>query len=61
MKIDRRKNYYLIVDTETANTNGDNMQDPLVYDIGGAIVDKKVMYMKPFHLLSMMYSIICVI
>ena len=41
MKIDKRKNYYLIVDTETANTNGDNMQDPLVYDIGGAIVDKK--------------------
>lgn len=41
MKIDRRKNYYLVVDTETANTNGDNMQDPLVYDIGGAIVDKK--------------------
>lgn len=39
--MDKRKNYYLIVDTETANTNDDNMQDPLVYDIGGAIVDKK--------------------
>ena len=39
--MDRRKNYYLIVDTETANTNDDNMNDPLVYDIGGAIVDKK--------------------
>ena len=39
--MDKRKNYYLIVDTETANTNNDNMSDPLVYDIGGAIVDKK--------------------
>ena len=39
--MDKRRNYYLIVDTETANTNDDNMQDPLVYDIGGAIVDKK--------------------
>ena len=35
-KIDRRKNYYLVFDTET--TNG--FDDPLVYDIGGAIVDK---------------------
>lgn len=39
--MDKRRNYYLIVDTETANTNDDNMQDPLVYDIGGAIVDKR--------------------
>lgn len=39
--MDKRKNYYLIVDTETANTGDDNMKDPLVYDIGGAIVDKK--------------------
>lgn len=36
-KIDRRKNYYLVVDTETAN----GLDCPLVYDIGGAIVDKK--------------------
>ena len=35
-KIDRRKSYYLVFDTET--TNG--FDDPLVYDIGGAIVDK---------------------
>lgn len=39
--MDKRKHYYLIVDTETANTRDDNMNDPLVYDIGGAIVDKK--------------------
>ena len=35
-KIDRRKSYYMVFDTET--TNG--FDDPLVYDIGGAIVDK---------------------
>lgn len=36
-KIDRRKNYYLVVDTETAN----GLDCPIVYDIGGVIVDKK--------------------
>lgn len=36
-KIDKRKNYYLVFDTET--TNG--FDDPIVYDIGGAIIDKK--------------------
>ena len=36
-KIDRRKNYYLTIDTETAN----GLDDSLVYDIGGAIHDKK--------------------
>ena len=35
--MDKRKNYYLVYDTETTNT----MDDPFVYDIGGAIVDKK--------------------
>ena len=35
--MDRRKNYYLVYDTEA--TNG--LDDPIVYDIGGAIVDKK--------------------
>lgn len=35
--MDRRRSYYLVFDTETANT----MDDPLVYDIGGAIVDKQ--------------------
>lgn len=37
MKIDRRKNYYLTIDTET--TNG--FDDPIVYDVGGCIHDKK--------------------
>lgn len=31
------KNYYLTIDTETANS----LEDPIVYDIGGAIHDKK--------------------
>ena len=35
-KIDRRKTYYLVFDTETTNS----MDDPIVYDIGGAVVDK---------------------
>ena len=37
MKIDRRKSYYLTIDTETAN----GFEDPIVYDIGGCIHDKK--------------------
>ena len=37
MKIDRRKSYYLTIDTETAN----GFDDPIVYDIGGCIHDKK--------------------
>lgn len=36
MKIDRRKNYIVVLDTETAN----DLDNPLVYDIGWAIVDK---------------------
>ena len=35
--MDKRKNYYLTIDTETANT----FDDPLVYDLGGCIHDKK--------------------
>lgn len=35
--MDRRKKYYLVVDTETANI----IDDPLVYDIGFAVIDKK--------------------
>lgn len=37
MRIDRRKNYYMMIDTETANS----LDDPLVYDCGVAIVDKR--------------------
>lgn len=36
IKIDRRKKYIAVVDTETAN----GLEDALVYDIGWAIVDK---------------------
>lgn len=35
--IDRRIHYYLALDTETAN----NMEFPLVYDIGGVVTDKQ--------------------
>ena len=36
-KIDRRKRYILMLDTETANT----IEQPFVYDLGWAIIDKK--------------------
>ena len=35
--IDRRKTYYLTIDTETAN----NLENPLVFDLGGAVHDKR--------------------
>lgn len=35
-KIDHRRNYILVIDTETANS----LEDPLVYDCGFAVVDK---------------------
>ena len=35
-KIDHRRNYILVIDTETAN----GLEDPLVYDCGFAVVDK---------------------
>lgn len=35
-KIDHRRNYYLMLDTETAN----GLDDPLMYDLGLAVVDK---------------------
>ena len=37
MKIDKRKSYYLTIDTETSN----GLDDPIVYDIGGCVHDKK--------------------
>ena len=33
--MDRRKHYFLVLDTETANS----LEDPLVYDMGWAIVE----------------------
>lgn len=45
MKIDRRKSYYILLDTETCNTRTVDgkldMSDVLVYDICWAVVDKK--------------------
>lgn len=35
--MDKRKSYYLTIDTETANS----LDDPMMYDIGGAIHDRK--------------------
>lgn len=43
-KFDRRKTYYLTIDTETANT----LEDPIVFDIGGCIHDKKGNVMETF-------------
>ncbi len=37
MKIDRRKSYYIVFDTETAN----GLNDPIMYDLGFAVIDKK--------------------
>lgn len=37
MNIDKRKNYYLTIDTETCNS----LDDPLVYDLGGCVHDKE--------------------
>lgn len=34
--IDKRKTYYLTIDTETAN----DLEDPMMYDLGGAIHDR---------------------
>lgn len=41
---DRRKSYYLTIDTETAN----NLDNPLVFDIGGAVHDKKGKVLETF-------------
>lgn len=35
--MDKRKTYYLTIDTETAN----GLDDPMMYDLGGAIHDKR--------------------
>ena len=44
MKIDRRKTYYLTLDTETAN----NIENPFVFDIGGAVHDKQGKILETF-------------
>ena len=47
MTIDRRKNYYIVFDTETAN----GLDDPIVYDLGGAVVDKRGKVYETFSLI----------
>lgn len=42
--MDKRKNYYLVIDTETAGT----LEQPFVFDIGGAVIDKKGKVYKTF-------------
>lgn len=54
MKIDRRKTYYLTIDTETANT----LEDPMMYDIGGAIHDKHGNIYETFSFI--IYDVFCV-
>ena len=44
MKIDKRGSYFLTIDTETAN----NIDNPFVFDIGGAIHDKQGNVMETF-------------
>lgn len=39
--IDKRKNYYLIIDTETMNGGVDDRGNTLVYDIGMGVIDKQ--------------------
>lgn len=51
MKIDRRKNYYIVFDTETCNTGDNGFDDPIVYDLGGAVVDKKGKVYETFSLI----------
>lgn len=53
MKIDHRKNYYLTIDTETAN----GLDCPIMYDIGGAIHDKYGQIMESFSFA--IYDVYC--
>lgn len=51
--MDRRKNYYLTIDTETANT----IEDPMMYDLGGAIHDKQGRVYESFSFV--IYDVFC--
>lgn len=51
--IDKRKNYYLTIDTETANT----IEDPFMYDLGGAIHDKNGKVYETFSFI--IYDVFC--
>lgn len=51
--IDRRRNYYLTIDTETANT----LEDPMMYDLGGCIHDKSGRVYETFSFI--IYDVFC--
>ena len=51
--IDKRKHYYLTIDTETANT----LEDPMMYDLGGAVHDRKGNVMETFSFI--IYDVFC--
>lgn len=53
MKIDRRRNYYLTIDTETAN----GLDDPMMYDLGGCVHDKQGNVYETFSFI--IYDIFC--
>lgn len=50
---DKRKSYYLTIDTETANS----LEDPMMYDLGGAIHDKRGNVYETFSFI--IYDIFC--
>lgn len=51
--IDKRKSYYLTIDTETANS----LEDPMMYDIGGAIHDRRGNVEETFSFI--IYDVFC--
>ena len=51
--IDRRKSYYLTIDTETANS----LEDPIMYDLGGCIHDRQGNVYETFSFV--IYDIFC--
>ena len=51
--MDKRISYYMVLDTETANT----LDDPMMYDIGGAIVDKRGRVYETFSFI--IYDVFC--
>ena len=53
MKIDRRRTYYLTIDTETAN----GLDDAMMYDLGGCVHDKQGNVYETFSFI--IYDIFC--
>jgi len=53
MSIDKRRNYYLTIDTETANS----LEDPMMYDLGGCVHDKQGKVYETFSFV--IYDVFC--